>query len=129
MPQILLILGKKAQGLTDEQLADLDVRITRVIEETFEIKNDVAFTCIEARLTRGEADMQFNVGFSAGEDKYGKGEIFNPPMEKKKLLVERIGEVFNTFLADYELLLTGSVWCLPYDGSTFKMIEMIEANG
>lgn len=124
MPDILIILGKKAHGLTDEQLDKLEQRITKVIEKVFEIegRHDVAFTCINARYTKREADIQFDIDFSTGEDEYGKGEIFDPPMETKKLLIERIREVFAAFIKDQKLSLIGSVWVRPFSGSIFQML-------
>jgi hypothetical protein len=124
MPQDLMILDEKAQKLTDEQLYDLNRRVTEAIEDVFDIKNrnDVGFTAINARLTRNEKNIQFNIGFTKGTAEYVKGIIFSPSIGQLELLAERIERVFTAFLADYGLSLTASVWFLPSEGGLFKII-------
>lgn len=125
MPQIFVILGKRAQILTDEQLDELMRRFTETIERVFEIKGkkDVAYTIIDARITGDEKDLQLEYRYTAGTREYSKRRIFNPSLKKQALLIEQTKEDFARFLKDHGLSLSISVWTKPFRGGKFEAFE------
>lgn len=125
MPQIFVILGEPAQGLTKEQLKDLMQRFTKIVEKVFDIENenDVAHTIVDARQTGNEKDFQVEYRYTVGTDEYGRGKIFNPSMKKQDLLIEQTAEAFVEFLRDHKLSLSISVWSKPSRGGRFKAFE------
>ncbi len=125
MPQIFVILGERAQILTDEQLDDLMHRFTDTIERVFEIKGkkDVAYTIINARKTGDEKDLQLEYRYTAGTREYSKRRVFNPSTRRQALLIEQTKEDFARFLRDHDLLLSISVWTKPFRGGKFEAFE------
>ncbi len=132
MPQIYMIIGsynfqgmyipKKVLARTCFEL--LASQLIEAVEEVFGIKglDDVAFTaCEPAFYTKGEADVQIEIRYTAGKDEYKRGKPFEPLEEEQDLLAERIRMVFGRFLEGYKLpQLSLSVWCKPFYNSSFK---------
>lgn len=118
MPQILVLLSPYAQTLLGRgRLEDLDAVMSDLVRDVFAVpKDDVAFSVMHLCHTRGEADVQVEVRYTAGEDEYGRGEIFDPPKEKREELCGRMLGLAKSLLA-----LSCSVWIQPIQGSSFKM--------
>lgn len=111
--------------LTRSNLELLIPKLVEAVEDVFDIKglDDVAFTaCEPAFCTKGEADVQIEIRYTAGQDEYNRGKPFNPSLKEQQLLAERIHEVFDKFLGGHRLPhLSLSVWCKPYYNSDFGL--------
>lgn len=126
MPQIYAKVAPRIQScLTLGALALLDTELTRVVEEVFGLQgeNDVAFSAENLVYIRGEALLQLEIRFTAGEDEYGKGEPFDPSRELKEQLANKLKKVAEQFLvrcySGYTIPLTVSVWVQPKKESVF----------
>lgn len=133
MPQIYVIIGPRAKdafikdAFAEEMfLSVLSKQLTKAVEKVFGIAglNDVAFTAISSLYTKGEADVQIEIRYTAGTDEYNRGEPFNPSEDEQKELQRQIKLAFDTVLGVYgPLQLSLSVWCKPYYKSVFKTWE------
>ena len=131
MPQIYMILSPKAQqvkGFTDTEMVigGLAGCLVWVIEDILGIqgKKDVAFTAVPALYTNGEADVQIEIRYTAGEDEYDQGEPFDPSLATQNRLIDHIKRSFCAYLDRIKLpKLSVSVWCKPYYKSRFKIFD------
>jgi len=125
IPQIYMIITPRAKDVIMDKISLLDQKLTLAIEKGFDIEgeDDVAFTTPEVTLyTRGEADVQVEVRYTAGEDEYDRGKLFDPSIKEQEELCVQIWLAFGKFLADQELEpLSLSVWCKPSYKSVFKL--------
>ena len=128
MPQIYAKIAPELQrSLAPKILALLDVELTALVEEVFDLrgKNDVAFSAENLVYTRGEALLQLEVRYTVGEDEYHQGEPFDPSRESKEQLASKLKRAAEQFLercySGYTIPFTVSVWIQPRKESVFKM--------
>jgi hypothetical protein len=124
MPQIFAVFGPSTGALlTEDEASALGEELVPVVERSFGIegKKDVAFTGVRAMATEGEAAVQIEVRYTAGEDEYGKGKPFDPTKEEQEKVAVRIRRTFIIFLRAKGLpRYSLSVWCTPHYRSFFK---------
>ena len=127
MPQIYMIITPHAENILKDSILSLESELISTVEKEFDLEglNDVAFTIPPPVLyTKGEANVQIEIRYTAGEDEYNRGKPFNPSLKEQEKLAERIKETFLGFLRRRNLIwLTLSVWCKPYYHSFFKAFE------
>ncbi|MDP2934788.1 MAG: hypothetical protein Q8N59_03430 [bacterium] len=125
MPQVFMTVGPKLhERFPKETICTLlnvtGQKLIAVVEEVFEIqgKHDVAFTAIKALHTINEAPIQIEIKYTVGENEYGKGELFDPPAEQRKLLAAKVKKLMDFTLPNFP----ASVWIRPQRESLFKGI-------
>lgn len=133
MAQIKVLIGPKVEDIfTKLWLDNLAGYLTRTVEKEFGLEglNDVAFTAMPALYTKGEADVQIEIRYTAGKDEYNKGKPFNPSERKQMILVKKIKSAFDEFCENYKICkeckmppVSLSVWCIPYYNTVFKVWE------
>lgn len=105
-------------------IALLGEELVRVVENGFGLQefNDVSYTAVQAIDMEGEADVQIEIRYTAGEDEYDRGEPFDPSKKEQEALAENIREVFTDHCINQGLRnLYLSVWFKPYYKGFFKM--------
>jgi hypothetical protein len=119
MPQLFMIIGKKAQG-QGLDLEEIGQALIKTVEEVFDLegKNDVAFTAVNAAHTISEQPIQVEVRYTAGEDEYKRGKPFDPPESQRRMLADAINNRLKELLPPR---INSSTWVKPYYHSTFKM--------
>ncbi|TSC92005.1 MAG: Uncharacterized protein CEN90_120 [Parcubacteria group bacterium Licking1014_17] len=122
MPQIFLKIAPIAQSaMTKKIIAVLDSELSRLVVKIWDVpKRDTAFTAEHACYARGEAELQFEVRYTAGKDEYGKGSPFDPTEEEQDKLSELMEERAREVLAKEGIGFTVSVWPKPQYNSTFR---------
>jgi len=127
MPQVYMIITTYAEDVLKENISPLASELISTVEKEFELEGfgDVALTIPAPVLyIKGEADVQIEVRYTAGEDEYNRGEPFNPSPKEQEKLAERIKKTFRNFSHRHRLtLLAISVWCKPYRNSIFRMYK------
>ncbi|MFA7252608.1 MAG: hypothetical protein WC027_02020 [Candidatus Paceibacterota bacterium] len=124
MPQVYAIIGKEAQRECTE--LEIDAFLERVglcVSKRFDIveEQDIATTVIHAARTKGEAQIQIEIRYTAGTDEYGKG-IFDPSVEVQEALIDDIRRQFERhFKSLHRRVGRPSVWCKPYRGGAFHV--------
>ena len=92
-------------------------------------RNDISVTVNPpADYIYNEANVQIEVGYTAGEDEYKQGKPFDPTMPEQEKVTNLINEAFTKFLNGNNSMvklkklphLSLSVWCQPYRKSAFK---------
>lgn len=130
MPQIKIVpcnketrkvlMGDRARYLAFE------LKLRLAVEDGFRIptkyREDIAVTVTApAERIYSEANVQMEVGYTAGEDEYKQGKPFDPTIEEQTKVADLIYKEFATFLRDYKLPhLSLSVWCQPFHKSVYK---------
>jgi len=80
MSQLHVTLSPRTSGLfTDDGVDELGLDLVPVVEKAFGIegKKDVAFTAVRASVTRGEADVQVEIRYTAARMNTA-GSAFDP---------------------------------------------------
>lgn len=127
MPQIYMILSPKADRFigSDGFLACLDERLSSAVANGFRIAghDDVVFTAVVAKRTRGEADVQIEIRYTVGKDEYDMGHPFDPPPDVQIFVGDLVNSAFNGTLQDNGLKerLSLSVFFWPNREGIFKM--------
>jgi len=122
MPQIVTIVAPGAEEkLPKGALDDFEKKVVELTEMIFGIKgeNDVAITRLNATKTVNEADLQFEVRYTTGEDEYDRGEIFDPTVGQRKELSDMIISTARIVLLAGDNVEV-SAWVKPIYGSRFK---------
>lgn len=108
----------------EARMRDLGEALIQAVERAFGIedKHDTAATCASPMFTIGEADIQIEVRYTAGEDEYGWGRPFDPNMVEQDRAAELIRMAIHNWLRDQSLPIdtTATVWFKPYYHSYFK---------
>ena len=124
MPQIKVYLNTKALSMiTEDKFDNLKIWLTYAVERAFEIegKDDVAFNIISVLYTSNESPVQIEVIYTAGEDEYNTGSIFDPTETEKDIAILEITASFSNFLLNHRMVaLTPSVWIRPQYKSRFR---------
>lgn len=126
MMQIYMTMTSSGEALlTTGMVSFLGNQLIEVVENGFGLQgfDDVAFTVLGTpRYTKGEADVQIEIRYTAGEDRYNQGKPFDPSMEEQKAVARSIGQAFAEFLKKRSIpSLSLSVWFKPYYNSLFAM--------
>jgi hypothetical protein len=126
MPQVYVILGPSAGAITEGSSGLLFATMLEVIKKSVEVifevpvKDDVAVTVVRSVFTINEADIQFEVRYTAGKDEYKKGRLFDPTEQQQKKLAKKILKTTNKCFGDR---FVASVWIKPYYKSVFVFKE------
>ncbi len=122
MPQIYLKIAPVAQSaMTQEVLKEIDEEFSERIWTLWSIpENDVAFSAENLIYTRGEADIQIEIRYTAGTDEYNKGELFDLDKGKQRLLSDSLGIVIKRILTQKNLSFSVSVWIKPSYHGIFR---------
>lgn len=124
MPQIKVFLNPKALNvIPSESFNELGTRLSLVLEATFGIqgKDDVAFDVFGVLYTMNEAPVQIEVLYTAGEDEYGTGKVFDPSQKEQDSAITNILAAFAEFLKAKSIdSVVPSVWIRPQHKSRFK---------
>jgi len=130
MPQIFVIVSPDTNGRPyveyKYKLPEFERSVAETTEKIFQIEgeNDVTITRVEAIKTWNEASVQVEVRYTAGENKYGRSEVFDPPEKKKEELADailRLAEVvFPKDTTASGKAVTVSVRIKPNRGSLFR---------
>jgi len=127
MPQVYMIITTYAEDVLKENISSLASELISTVETEFDLEDsgDVALTIPAPVLyIKGEADVQIEIRYTAGEDEYDRGEPFDPSPKEQARLAWRIQKTFLNFLHCHHLThLAVSVWCKPYHRSTFRMYK------
>ena len=125
MLQVKIMLARKAAwDINEGMISDLVNRIMPFVEKAFEIegRSDATCTVSQALYTYGEADVQFEVAYTAGNGEHSQDKPFNPTTQQQDLLADIIHREWVCFAENYELLgYKTSVWCRPQYNSVFKV--------
>jgi len=129
MPQIFLMLSPQAQsklGNTPDRawgmLERLDRALSHLVITEWDVpKEDVACSAANLLYARGEADIQIEFRYTAGDDEYGTGKAFEPTKEQRGKLVDAALKAAKELFQKYDYNLTCSAWPKPYKDSEFKM--------
>ena len=121
-----MIITPHVKDVIMDKISLLEPKLTLAVEKWFDLtgEDDVAFTIPEPVLyTKGEAEIQIEIRYTAGEDEYNRGRPFNPSLREQEGLSDQIRRIFIDFFADHSLgILSLSVWCKPYYHGTFKKV-------
>jgi hypothetical protein len=126
MPQIFVMLSPYAQQqLNDKKevglfLEELGTTVGAIVVKTWKVPmRDVVMSAINLVYSGGEADVQIEIRYTAGEDEYNIGSPFDPSIaEQQSLIVAILTAVVKR---EFGHGLTFSVWCKPYRDSKFEM--------
>lgn len=126
MPQIYLKVSPDAQQRLAQHGTDtaavgkiLDQSLAAVVAEVWDVPfHDIAFSAEDLVYTRGEADFQLEVRYTAGTDEYRRGKPFDPDDGEREKLADRIQKTAEARFAG--LGYTISVWIKPSYKSVFK---------
>ena len=103
MPQIYIIPSNKLIGKIGAIELRLAPNLILAVEKAFGIegKNDTAVTCASRpEFVVGEADLQIEVRYTAGEDEYGWGRPFDPTRAEQEKAAELIRMAVYNWLCD-----------------------------
>ena len=127
MPQVYVIVTTYAEDVLKKNISQLSSGLICTVEKEFDLEGegDVALTIPAPVLyIKGEADVQIEIRYTAGEDEYNRGKPFDPSLKEQANLAERIKKTFRNFSLRHGLtLLAVSVWCKPYYKSAFRMYK------
>ena len=122
-----MIITPHAKDVIMDKISLLEPEITLAVEKWFDLtgEDDVAFTVPKPVLyTKGEAEIQIEIRYTAGEDEYDRGRPFDPSLREQEGLSDQIRRIFVDFSAEHLLeLLSLSVWCKPCYHSVFKAFD------
>lgn len=122
MPQVALMIAPHVQEKMKSKISELGTALIADVEEVFGLKekNDVAFSALNLACVIGEADVQVEVRYTAGEDEYQRGKPFNPSKGEKEKLIEAMSKTLRRVLngiAD-----SASIWPIPIRESEFSEV-------
>ena len=120
MPQVYMILAPGVKNdLGIGLIREMGTALIKLVEQMLGIegKEDVAFTAVEAIVTKNEAPIQIEIRYTAGKDEYGRGKPFDPSEGRQKFLAKHIVEAIKTLISGK---FKCSVWFKPYHKSVFE---------
>lgn len=134
VPQVLMIVAPRLVPAFSEE--DGEKRLEKIgqaliskTEQAYSLegKNDVAFTAIPALCVIGDADIQLEVRFTAGEDEYGQGKPFEPSKTLMGALALALMDVLvEGLLSEVEPPISSlSVWVIPLKGTLYKYRKIL----
>lgn len=126
MPQVFIMIRPRVQNreeLQGEKLEALGQALMADVERTWpETREDVALSVVSLVYAFKEADVQVEVRYTAGEDEYGTGKIFDPSKEEKERLVAAMTKTLTDALSGCADSV--SVWPIPIRDSVFSFVPL-----
>ena len=122
MPQIYLKIAPVAQpAMTQEILERIDEELREKIRVLLNVpKDDIAFSAENLVYTRGEADIQIEVRYTAGTDEYSWGRPFDPDEGQQRALSGSLSVAIKEILAQKNLPFSVSIRCKPFYHGIFR---------
>lgn len=128
MPQNKVIINSEMVKYFNKYRWELLAKkLEEAVIKAFKVpQNDIAFTAIATLFTKGEADIQVEIAYTAGKDEYKQNKPFNPSEEEQRFLAQLINLAFEAFREEQGLpAMSLSVWCMPHYGGYFEIREKI----
>ena len=122
MPQVVAMIAPHVKEKVFPVLGELGVALIEDTEKAFEIRGekDVVFSAINLEFVIGEADVQIEVRYTAGDDEYQQGKPFEPSKYNKKRLVELMSRTLRRILNG--IVKSASIWPMPIRESEFSEV-------
>ena len=120
-PGVIISFNKEKFELLEKKFKEAVIKAFNVPE------NDIAFTAVAALFTKGEADVQVEVNYSAGKDEYKRDKPFDPCEEEQKTLVKLFKSAFDVFCIEQNMPpMSLSVWPIPHYNTEFSFFPRVK---
>lgn len=125
MPQIYIKVSPVAVrtigGAMSDVLPSIDKIVTEAIMTEWGVPDDDIACSAETLLyVRGDAEVQIEIRYTAGDLEYKRAKAFDPSLGSQKGLVEKVMTQVGLLLQGHGSL-SCSAWTKPYMKSVFKM--------